>query len=121
MLPYVNCRDLIDCQTACGEPNLENKAKGITYHASTGAMKEAEEWFSSLELNQIPLLCVYGVGLGYYYDAIVGWLRENRKRRLIFLEDDLASSCTCLQDAFFKTGSRKFDLKDIASHSKWIF
>lgn len=90
MLPYTPTNSLEQCETAKGEPNLKNTVNGIVYHSSTGAMDEANAWFDALPLDETPLICVYGVGLGYYYEAIRGWLKKNRKRRLIFLEDDLA-------------------------------
>ena len=51
---------------------------------------EAENWFSSLRLEGIKLLYVYGVGLGYYYEVLKKWLKEDEERHVVFLEDDLA-------------------------------
>jgi len=108
MLPYVNCSALRDCATQRGEANLEyvgtthqNKSlskKGKTktsvssfvYHAESGAVQEAHAWFQSLSLHKMPMICIYGVGLGYYYDAVIDWLKRDRSRRVIFFEDDLA-------------------------------
>ena len=32
---------------------------------------------------------VYGIGLGYYYDVVQTWLKEDPKRCVVFLEDNL--------------------------------
>lgn len=93
MLPYINSSHLIPCVTKQGEPNLkiEFSGKKIPLHTQNGAAEEAKEWFRELHLkNDIPFVCIYGVGLGYYYDAISPWLKKNRERRAVFLEDDLA-------------------------------
>lgn len=54
------------------------------------AIAEAQEWFSQLDLTNIQVLYVFGIGLGYYYEAASSWLHQNKSRRLIFLEDDLS-------------------------------
>src|SRR5262249_2947836 len=59
-------------------------------HSPAGAAAEAKAWFNELPLHGLSFLCVYGVGLGYYYEAAAEWLKKDRKRRLLFLEDDLA-------------------------------
>lgn len=51
--------------------------------------QEAKEWFSRLNLEKVYVLCVYGIGLGYYYDAAKLWLHQDPARRLVFLEDEL--------------------------------
>lgn len=56
---------------------------------SKTSQEEASVWFSGLDLRKTHVLYVYGVGLGYYYDAAKAWLKKNKKRRLVFLEDDL--------------------------------
>jgi hypothetical protein len=92
MLPYADCSNLNACQTAMGEPNLvktDPSCDAFYYHDQRGAFAEAEQWFASLNLNKVSLVFVYGVGLGYYYDAIAPWLKKDRRRRLVFLEDDL--------------------------------
>ena len=81
MLPYVESGTLVACQTNKGEPNLKQGA--LTYHSQQGALAEAKSWLKGLALEGISLVCVYGVGLGYYYDAIEGWLKEDHRRRLI--------------------------------------
>lgn len=51
---------------------------------------EAARWFASLPLDKKLVLYVYGLGDGSAYRAAEGWLRGNRKRSLVFLEDDWA-------------------------------
>lgn len=69
---------------------LEGKTeKGETtlYH-DADPQEEAKQWFNQLDLRNITVLFVYGVGSGYYYDAAKAWL-QNPNHFLIFLEDDL--------------------------------
>lgn len=90
MLPYISPNTLEECFTNKGEANLKKTGDTHFYlHDPEGAKKEAEDWFEKLSLQKLFLVCVYGVGLGYYYDAIKPWLKKNRKRQLVFLEDDL--------------------------------
>lgn len=84
--------DIVFCQTEQGEWNLKRTYQEQTYyyHSQEGALQEAQEWFSHLDIDQATLLYVYGIGLGYYYEAAKQWLQSNPERRLIFLEEDLA-------------------------------
>lgn len=52
-------------------------------------VEEAAEWFKSLDLKGIDTLFVYGIGLGYYYEAALDWLKEKKERRIVFFERDL--------------------------------
>lgn len=93
MLPYVNSAHLVRSVTQKGEENLEAiiEGKSNPLHSREGALDEAHRWWEALALQEdVPLLCVYGIGLGYYYDMLRPWLRKSRKRRVVFLEDDLA-------------------------------
>jgi hypothetical protein len=51
---------------------------------------DGEGWFTALNLANIDVLYVYGVGSGHAYQTAASWLHENKKRWLIFLEDDLS-------------------------------
>lgn len=74
------------CLADSGQANLQ---KGAIYlHAQTDPMREAEEWFAALKLKHVQVLFIYGIGLGYYYEAAKHWLREDSRRYLVFLEDD---------------------------------
>lgn len=88
MLQFLDSSELKLCQTKQGEINIRKDRR--YYHSNTNAAKEAEKWFSILNLADVDVLYVYGVGLGYYYDAAKDWLKKNKKHNLVFLEDDLA-------------------------------
>lgn len=87
LLPYVNYEGVKMVVTQQGEPNLS--VNGFCLHSPVGAKEEARQWFASLDLEDVTHLVVYGIGLGYGYEAAVGWLKKKRSRRLIFLEDSL--------------------------------
>ncbi len=72
-----------------GLPNLLHLVDSHTLHEADPQV-EARAWFASLELSSTQILHVFGVGLGYYYQAVRAWLKKSSKRRLIFLEDDPA-------------------------------
>lgn len=81
---------VIFCQTTNGMPNLMVGTPQFPcyLHSQEDPLAEAKEWFASLSLNQIQALYVYGIGLGYYYEAAKDWLKEDNDRYLIFIEDD---------------------------------
>ncbi len=91
-LTYVDPSDLIFCQTLQSEPNLKRVYRGKTYytHDQNDAKKEAETWFCQLPLGKATVLYVYGLGLGYAYEAAKTWLKQDPEHSLVFLEDDLA-------------------------------
>jgi hypothetical protein len=66
----------------------------------SGDLQEAHLWKSTLALDQIQALYVYGLGL--YAAVLFDWLKEDASRHLIFLEDDLAAL-----DAFSKMPQAK--------------
>ncbi len=92
LLPYVDCSNLQFCYTKKEELNLKHLENGHEYffHSQKGALAEAEDWFKTLPLNDIPLLYIYGVGLGYYYQVAQTWLHQNPSRRIVFIEDNLS-------------------------------
>ncbi|MCB1134808.1 MAG: motility associated factor glycosyltransferase family protein, partial [Chlamydiia bacterium] len=76
--------------------------------------KEAEEWFSSLKLNkEVNVLFVYGVGLGYYFDAAKAWLDESIGHYLVFIEDDIEVMYRLMQT---EKGSEILDHKQTQLH-----
>ncbi len=91
-LKHVDASSLHFTKTRQGELNLERKIdnKTVLYHAGYSAQKEAERWFNGLDLSRTKVLYVYGIGLGYYYDAIKPWLQRDPSHYVVFLEDDLA-------------------------------
>lgn len=92
MLSYVDCSDIQFCYTDKNELNLkfEKEEKIFFFHSNAGALEEGKNWFRDLQIEDIPLIYVYGIGLGYYYQAACDWLHEDPSRRLIFIEDNLA-------------------------------
>lgn len=86
-LAYIECTRSSFCKAKNGELNLKiSPAK--YYHSSQNPSQEAMEWFSKLDLQGKQVLYVFGVGLGYAYDAAKKWLKGSAKRALVFLEDD---------------------------------
>lgn len=55
-----------------------------------GSLQEYQQWFKGLDLKNKEVLIVYGIGMGYAYEAVKSWLKEIPARTIIFLEDDLA-------------------------------
>lgn len=86
-LQYLDTNGYAFKSTQKGELNLSHN--GRDYHDPKGALVEAEAWFTGLKLEECPLLYVFGVGLGYYYQAAKKWLKQSKSHRLVFLENDL--------------------------------
>lgn len=79
------------CKAENGELNLKSESGAEVYylHSEKDPMHEAKKWFSELPLKNVNVIYVFGVGLGYYYEAAWEWLRGDLQRSLIFFEDDL--------------------------------
>lgn len=52
--------------------------------------QEVGEAVSSLRLDTLEVVYIYGLGLGYYYFPLKKWLAENKERDLIFIEENLS-------------------------------
>jgi len=91
MLPYQETSGIHLTQNPSKELNLKVKDCDTPYflHSRRDPAAEAKKWFSKLKLNEASVLFVYGVGLGYAYDAAKDWLKENKSRSLVFVEDNL--------------------------------
>lgn len=79
------------CTAENGMPNLallDPQGTTLYLHSSKDPQAEAKEWFTSLRLGQEQVIYVYGLGLGYYYEAAKDWLNEDKDRYLVFIEDD---------------------------------
>lgn len=89
-LTMVDPEELRIGHTQKNEPNLYRiyQEKTYFYHSEMDAEKEANDWFHSIPLTNVSILYIYGIGLGYFYDAAKEWLKEDKKRALIFLESD---------------------------------
>lgn len=83
--------DLTLCQTDSGHSNLVRETpNGPWYvHSQSDPMAEATQWFSSLDLRGVQVIYVYGLGLGYAYEAAKAWLEEDQNHYIVFIEDDL--------------------------------
>lgn len=83
--------DVVFCETRHGELNLHRVYNSVDYyyHSIESARQEAQEWFQSLDLQQATVIFVYGLGLGYYYEAAKEWLKKDPRHALVFLEQDL--------------------------------
>lgn len=91
LIPQVECFYISGTENPDGKLNLKYGDKYQTFflHSTENVEQEAKEWFSSLNLQNISVLYVYGIGLGYYYKAVKPWLEMSKKHTLVFLEDDL--------------------------------
>jgi len=91
LVDQVNITGLEFCETRAGQLNLCYSGEGTHryFHSSYDAVKESENWVESLSLKETKVLYVYGVGLGYSFDALQVWLQGAPDRYLIYLEDDL--------------------------------
>lgn len=91
LLPYHECPELSFCKSKNSELNLRKISgkKFEYYHSQQNPLAEAKKWFASLKLDQVKVLYVYGVGLGYPYRAAQKWLKGSADRAIVFLEDDL--------------------------------
>lgn len=78
------------CTSKNGQLNLKlvDGGKSRFYHDENDPLQEAEKWLSTLDLKSANVLFVYGVGLGYYYDALTGWLKRSPDNYLVFIEDN---------------------------------
>jgi antitoxin component YwqK of YwqJK toxin-antitoxin module len=90
-LETLDCSNLQFCQTVKGELNLKKNlgSRTVYYHSQEGALAEAQHWVEAIFPLGIRVLCIYGLGLGYYYDALEEWLKINSSRFIVFIEDDL--------------------------------
>lgn len=91
ILATMECKEIAICQNEDGQLNLRKLNDSATpyFHSLNSPFREAQHWFLSLELKDTVILYVYGIGLGYYYDVIHDWLKEDPQRFVIFLEDQL--------------------------------
>jgi len=91
LMYYLDEGDVAHCSTDLGEDNLCRKSEGRQeyFHSQKGSVEEAKNWYSQLDLTGVDVLYIYGIGLGYYYDAIDPWLRADPGHTIVFLEDNL--------------------------------
>jgi antitoxin component YwqK of YwqJK toxin-antitoxin module len=78
------------CKTGKKEElNLVHTTATAYYlHDPKNIEAEARQFLSRFDPLKNEWLLIYGVGLGYYYQALENWLHGNPKRRIVFAEDD---------------------------------
>jgi hypothetical protein len=93
LLALMDFREDVFCRTEKGEENVRDPSVDPIerVHSQRGALEEAINWASSFEVSKVDLLVVYGIGLGYCWEALLPWLKQNPSRRLIFVEDNLTT------------------------------
>lgn len=89
----IDTSDFSFCFTQKGELNLKKKKTGAEffYHDQAGALIEAELLLSLSTYQEGTAVFSYGIGLGYFYDALLPWLTLHPDLSLIFIEDDLSA------------------------------
>ena len=89
-LTMIDPEDLEFYCTPRNELNLRRFENGrqYDYHSPSSPVKEAQEWFESLDLHRATVIFLYGTGLGYYYEAAKPWLKQHPRHALVFLEED---------------------------------
>jgi hypothetical protein len=93
--------------------------RGFLY--SEDIESELLAWKNSLALENIDVLYVYGVGLGYSYEQVKSWLHTKKERKLLFFEEEAS-----VLEALFKQklgseilSDRQVHLYYVASEEMW--
>lgn len=68
--------------------NLKKKGETSYLHFNEDVEMEIRFWTSQLNLDNVELLIVFGVGLGYHYQELLSWLQAKERRYIAFVEDD---------------------------------
>ena len=87
----LTCEDLQFFKTEKEDLNLKGIFHGeeVFFHSLMDPLGEAKTWFNTLDLKGMEVILVYGVGLGYFYEAAKDWLRQNPNHALVFIESQL--------------------------------
>jgi hypothetical protein len=94
--------------------NVNGKgSRGLIY--SEDIEKEIFEWKSSLPLEGINILYVYGIGFGHFYQELKSWLHEKKERKIVFFEDDLG-----ILDSLFRQDLGLEILNDLQLHVYYV-
>ncbi len=101
LLSFMDFQRDVFCRTDRDEENLKDPTVDpVEYlHSQKGAQEEAAFWAASYEVSKVDLLVVYGIGLGYCWEALLPWLKQKSSRRLIFVEDNLTTIRAFLESA----------------------
>ena len=98
------------CRSESSDLNIRKKSDDgdFYFHSTKDPRKEADLWFNSLyEIENVDIIVVFGIGLGYYYYPCKEWLEEDPQRLLIFVEHDFS-----LLNMFFQTEQSRDVLGD---------
>jgi len=92
LLSYIEGEEIASCLTSAGEENLSFGSGNdkAYFHSPDGAKAEMADLWVSIPKNDVELIYIYGLGLGYIFDAAVTWLQEDVNRSLIIIEDNPA-------------------------------
>lgn len=74
-----------------GEVNLKDtrKGQGRFIYDPQGSFESAFRWRQQFSLYKTDLFVVFGIGLGFEWQALLPWLESDPKKEVVFLEDDL--------------------------------
>jgi hypothetical protein len=81
---------------------------------------EIERFFQNVQLEEIEVLYIYGIGLGLHVNSLKGWLEANPRRKIVYLEDDLHAIAVAAQfgdEAVF--ADPQVFIRCIASPRQW--
>ncbi|KAF3363367.1 Uncharacterized protein PHSC3_000055 [Chlamydiales bacterium STE3] len=93
LLPFLISNPWNFCRTGKKlDLNLQKEIDGktITVYSAQNIQVELRQWVGMHNLRGIDWIVVYGLGLGYHYETLHSWLKENPEHHLVFLEDDLS-------------------------------
>lgn len=71
------------------EEGKNGRRQGELLHRKGGITDEIASSLSKLKLDEIEVLYIYGLGLGHYAFSLFNWLEEDRRRDLVFIEEDI--------------------------------
>lgn len=74
--------------TSCEEGKNGRRGEALLYRKNA-LDEELAAAFLGLKLDEIEVLYLYGMALGHYALPLLEWLKEDPKRDLVFLEDDI--------------------------------
>ncbi|NCF70123.1 MAG: DUF115 domain-containing protein [Chlamydiales bacterium] len=92
ILRGVDTQGLSLCETRNKKENITDSRyeKNKYFHSNYNPSIEAKKWVDSIDLDNISVVFVYGLGLGYCYDELQQWLKD-KEHYLVFLEHDLSA------------------------------
>lgn len=86
----LDCKYINFCKAPTGALNLNYALHGTTHylHSNNDPIAEANNWFAKLNLRDIQVIFVLGVGLGYCYQAAKEWLKSSPQHSIVFFEEN---------------------------------